>query len=60
MDGGEVDRDSGVDRDLLDELLATYGPCGQEDAVREVCGRELEPLVDEMYCRQMLSSTDVS
>jgi putative aminopeptidase FrvX len=49
MDGGEVDRDSGVDRDLLQELLSTYGPCGQEDAVREVCRRELEPLVDEMW-----------
>jgi putative aminopeptidase FrvX len=49
MDGGEVDRDSGVDRDLLQELLSTYGPCGQEDAVREVCRRELGPLVDEMW-----------
>jgi putative aminopeptidase FrvX len=32
---------------LLRELLTTYGPCGQEDAVRDVCRRELEPLVDE-------------
>jgi putative aminopeptidase FrvX len=34
---------------LLQELLATYGPCGEEDAVREVCRRELEPLVDETW-----------
>jgi putative aminopeptidase FrvX len=32
---------------LLRELLTTYGPCGQEDAVRDVCRRALEPLVDE-------------
>jgi putative aminopeptidase FrvX len=36
-------------RDLLQELLFTYGPCGQEDAVREVCRRELEPLVDQTH-----------
>src|SRR3954452_3993163 len=35
--------------DLLQELLATYGPCGQEDAVRDVCQRELGPIVDEMW-----------
>lgn len=34
---------------LLQELLWTYGPCGQEDAVREVCARELGPLVDDMW-----------
>ena len=34
---------------LLQELLWTYGPCGQEDAVRTVCARELEPLVDDMW-----------
>ncbi len=34
--------------DLLDELLRTYGPCGQEDAVRDVVRRELEPLADEV------------
>jgi len=34
-------------RDLLQELLRTYGPCGQEDAVRDVVRRELEPLADE-------------
>jgi putative aminopeptidase FrvX len=38
-----------LSRDLLQELLSTYGPCGQEDAVRDVCRRELEPLVDEMW-----------
>ena len=49
MDGGEVDHEGGVDGDLLQELLWAYGPCGQEDAIREVCGRELGPLVDEMW-----------
>jgi putative aminopeptidase FrvX len=38
-----------VDLDLLRELLGTYGPCGQEDAVREVCRRELEPHADEVW-----------
>jgi putative aminopeptidase FrvX len=41
------DRDS--TDDLLQELLWAYGPCGQEDAVRAVCARELEPLVDDMW-----------
>jgi putative aminopeptidase FrvX len=36
-------------RELLQELLWTYGPCGQEDAVRDVCRRELEPVVDEVW-----------
>lgn len=36
------------DRDLLQELLHAYGPGGQEDEVREICRRELEPLVDEV------------
>lgn len=36
-------------RPLLGELLSTYGPCGQEDAVRDVCRRELEPLADETW-----------
>lgn len=35
--------------ELLQELLATYGPCGQESAVRDVCRRELEPFVDELW-----------
>jgi putative aminopeptidase FrvX len=34
---------------LLQELLWTYGPGGQEDAVRAVCARELEPVVDDMW-----------
>ncbi len=42
-----------VDRDstdgLLQELLWTYGPCGQENAVRAVCARELQPVVDDMW-----------
>lgn len=36
-------------RDLLQELLLAYGPCGQEDAVRDICRRELEPVVDEAW-----------
>ena len=44
-----MDRDGDVDRALLQELLATYGPCGQEDAVRDICRRELGPLVDEVW-----------
>jgi hypothetical protein len=35
-------------RELLQELLLAYGPGGQEDAVRDVVRRELEPLVDEI------------
>jgi putative aminopeptidase FrvX len=34
---------------LLQELLWTYGPCGQEEAVRAVCARELLPVVDDMW-----------
>ncbi|KUI22138.1 peptidase M42 [Mycobacterium sp. GA-1285] len=41
--------DEALRRDLLQELLHAYGPCGQEDAVREVCRRELAPHVDEMW-----------
>src|ERR1700734_2251067 len=44
---GQRDLDS--TESLLQELLWTYGPCGQEDAVRTVCARELEPLVDDMW-----------
>jgi putative aminopeptidase FrvX len=36
------------DRAVLEELLRAYGPCGQEDAVRDVVLRELGPLVDEI------------
>ena len=43
---GESDQEY---RDLLQELLAAYGPCGQEDAVRTICRRELAPLVDETW-----------
>ena len=39
---------SPADRALLQELLSAYGPGGQEDDVREVCERELAPLVDEL------------
>jgi putative aminopeptidase FrvX len=42
------DKDRALDRELLQELLWAYGPCGQEDEVRDVCRRELEPCVDEM------------
>lgn len=41
--------DRAVPLDLLQELLWTYGPCGQEDAVRDVCQRELRPLVDDTW-----------
>lgn len=41
--------DEGFSRELLQELLSTLGPCGQEDAVRKVCRRELGPRVDEAW-----------
>jgi len=44
-----ADGDSDSGDELLQELLWTYGPCGQEDAVRAVCARELEPVVDDMW-----------
>lgn len=44
-----ADRDDGFSRALLQELLFAYGPCGQEDAVRAVCRREMAPYVDEMW-----------
>jgi len=34
---------------LLEDLLRTYGPVGQEDAVRDVVRRELAPLADETW-----------
>src|SRR4051812_4304311 len=40
---------SSLDRALLQELLSTYGPSGQEDAVRDVCHRELQKCVDETW-----------
>jgi putative aminopeptidase FrvX len=47
-----TDRERGLRRDLLQELLQTYGPGGQEDAVRAVCRRELAPFVDETWVDQ--------
>jgi putative aminopeptidase FrvX len=41
--------DQALNRELLQKLLWTYGPSGQEDAVRDVCRRELEPVVDETW-----------
>jgi putative aminopeptidase FrvX len=41
------DRDAS--KSLLQELLWTYGPGGQEEAVRAICARELRPLVDDMW-----------
>lgn len=38
-----------MNRELLQELLTAYGPVGQEDAAREVCRRELGPMVDDMW-----------
>ncbi|HEY0560148.1 MAG TPA: hypothetical protein VGD03_07695 [Frankiaceae bacterium] len=35
-------------QELLQELLAAYGPCGQEDDVRAICLRELAGLVHEV------------
>jgi putative aminopeptidase FrvX len=42
-------RDLDSTESLLQELLWTYGPGGQEDAVRSVCARELQPQVDDMW-----------
>ncbi|MGZ4510392.1 MAG: M42 family metallopeptidase [Mycobacterium sp.] len=42
-------RDHHSTEGLLQELLWSYGPCGHEDAVRAVCARELQPLVDDMW-----------
>ena len=42
---------------LLQELLSAYGPGGEEREVREICRRELEPLVDELSVeRRAISS----
>jgi putative aminopeptidase FrvX len=41
--------DFSLDRELLQELLWAYGPCGQEDAVRDICRRELASTVDETW-----------
>src|SRR4051794_26258086 len=42
-------RDNDPTVGLLQELLWAYGPCGQEEAVREVCARELRPVVDDLW-----------
>lgn len=42
-------RDHDSTHGLLQQLLFAYGPCGQEDAVRAVCARELQPVVDDMW-----------
>lgn len=34
---------------LLQSLVNAFGPCGQENEVRELCQKELQPLVDEMW-----------
>jgi putative aminopeptidase FrvX len=44
MDDGHA-----AQRALLQELLYAYGPCGQEDAVRDICRRELEAVTDETW-----------
>lgn len=46
---GAVTVEHALPRDLLQELLRTYGPCGQEDAVRDICHRELAPCVDDVW-----------
>jgi putative aminopeptidase FrvX len=47
--GTVINQARGIDRGLLQELLTTYGPCGQEDAVRDVCRRELQPHADQTW-----------
>jgi putative aminopeptidase FrvX len=42
-------RDNDSTASLLQELLWTYGPCGQEEPVRAVCARELQPCVDDVW-----------
>ncbi|WP_445169316.1 M42 family metallopeptidase [Mycolicibacterium sp. Dal123E01] len=48
-EGAVIDADHEFDRRLLQELLWAYGPCGQEQAVRDICLRELTPLADETW-----------
>jgi putative aminopeptidase FrvX len=45
----EITSEARLNRALLQELLSAYGPVGQEDAVRDICRRELEPLVDDAW-----------
>ncbi|OBH63793.1 M20/M25/M40 family metallo-hydrolase [Mycobacterium sp. E2479] len=42
-------RDRDYIDELLQELLSTYGPCGQEGEVRAVIARELQSVVDDMW-----------
>ena len=35
--------------ELLQELVEAYGPVGQEDAVREICRREVAPFADAVW-----------
>jgi putative aminopeptidase FrvX len=44
-----ADRDRDYTDELLQELLLTYGPCGQEEEVRAVIARELQSVVDDMW-----------
>ena len=46
---GVSDRSCAATRGLLQELLGAYGPSGQEDAVRDVCRRELATWVDKTW-----------
>jgi putative aminopeptidase FrvX len=36
-------------RELLQELIGTYGPCGQEQTVRDICRRELSQAIDDVH-----------
>lgn len=44
-----VNSEARLNRSLLQDLLSAYGPVGQEDAVRDICHREIEALVDEAW-----------
>jgi putative aminopeptidase FrvX len=43
------DQDRARQFELLQQLLWAYGPCGQEDAVRDICRRELESSADQTW-----------
>lgn len=34
---------------LLQSLVQAYGPCGQEDEIRDLCKKELKSLTDELW-----------
>lgn len=42
-------QDQSFDFQLLQSLLSAFGPSGQEDEVRELCKKEIRPLVDELW-----------